>query len=436
MTTPLEGEAVGDQRNGGPPPRAGWRPQALGLKEARSDKVRASLAFIAAAVAFAGANLLLARHLEPAVYGVLALMVAIIVVGSALGPLGLGIMVVRQHLPAHRRLLLHCAGTATLVAAGAGTVAWAYGVAPVGVATVALGVFGGAFIRLASGKLQSDERFVASTLVSESLNYLLLLAALLAIGLGLEGATEPILLVALAQVLLATTVWLPLLASDRHAERPVGPLNLTEMALLTGTNAAMLVLLQVERFAIPMFLNVEQLAAFAVLAVFTIAPFRPIEFGTYRTLLPRLRRPASVQERRRILLKEVIQTLVALAALALALLAVTPYVLHWLFGGKYTFSLGAVLAAIVGGQMRVARALVAATISALADQRGLAFWNVASWITVGAAFLGGWAGSPWGLEGFLWGVAAAGLTNILITVPVARRALRAPARLASPVGTE
>src|SRR3954452_17450225 len=96
-----------------------WRATELkGLlaKLLRSDKLRTSAAFAAGAVAFALANLLLAHRLQPAVYGVLALMVAITAVGGSLAPLGLSITVVRNRIPADGRMLLYCAGTSTLVA--------------------------------------------------------------------------------------------------------------------------------------------------------------------------------------------------------------------------------------------------------------------------------------------------------------------------------
>ena len=399
-----------------------WREielKALLAKLLRSDKLRTSAAFAAGAVAFALGNLLLAHHLQPAVYGIVALMVAIAAVGGPLAPLGLAIMVVRDRTPADRRLLLYCLGTSTLVAfASAAVGAVAYDLAPAELVVVAIAVGGGGFVRLAAGVLQSEERFIASTLVSESANYLLLAAALIALATGLTTALLPFALVAIAQLVLAGAVWAPLMAEQKVAQHPATPMRLSEMLLLTGTSAATLVQIQVERFAIPMFLNLEDLAAFAVLAVFTIAPFRPIEFSTYRMLFPKLRRPGSALERRRLFLKEVVQTSLLLLGIGLAIAVVTPLVLGFLFGGKYHFSISAVLAGIVGGQLRVARSLVSAAISALADQRGLAIWTIAAWISVGAAFVGGWVGSAWGFDGFLWGVALGWVANIALTVPV------------------
>jgi hypothetical protein len=391
----------------------------------RSDKLRTVVAFGTSAAAFAVANLLFAGHLTPEAYGKLALVVAILAVGSPLAPLGLGFIVVREGLSAEPRLLLRCGVTSVLVAVGSVAVgALVYALSQAELAVVAVGVVGGGFVRLASAMLQSDERFVASTLASESINYLLLAAALGAIAAGATSGVWPLTAVAAAQLVLAFLVWAPLLAAQRGGPRSGPELDMTELLLLSATNAAMLVLFQVERFAIPMFLGLEQLAAFAVLSVFTVAPFRPIEFSIYRTLLPKMRRPATGQERRRLFLREVGQTAVVLAAIGLAIAAVTPFAIAWLFGDKFQFSFGAILAGIAGGQLRVARSLVSAAIAALADQKGLAVWNGLAWLSVAASFLGGWLGAPWGLEGFLWGVVAGGLTNILLTVPILRPHLR------------
>ena len=190
------------------------------------------------------------------------------------------------------------------------------------------------------------------------------------------------------------------------------------MFLLTGSNAATMVLVQLERFAIPVFLDIQSLAQFAVLAICTIAPFRIVEVSIYRTLLSRLSHLTGPDERRRLLVLEVLYAALVFAVLGIPIAVLTPPVVDFLFSGKYEFSFGTILAGIFLGQLRVVRSIVSAVISALADQRRLLLWNLAAWLSVLTSFVGGWMGSPWGLQGFLWGVALGGILSILCTLPL------------------
>jgi hypothetical protein len=99
-------------------------------------------------------------------------------------------------------------------------------------------------------------------------------------------------------------------------------------------------------------------------------------------------------------------------ALETVLLVAIPVALALLFPGKYQFATGTVLAAVVGGQLRVLRSTLAAALSALADRRGLALWNAVSWLTLVVAFMAAALGSAWGLQGLLWGLAISGAANV------------------------
>ena len=162
----------------------------------------------------------------------------------------------------------------------------------------------------------------------------------------------------------------------------------------------------------------ETLATFAVLAVFTMAPFRPVEVSTYRTLLPRLSRSNSAKQRRRLLIREVRQAAFLFAVLGVVIAALTPVVVTMMFSGKYEFTLSMTLAGILIGQLRVVRSMFAAAIAALADARGLALWNSIAWMSVVTTFVGGWIGSRWALPGFLWGVVLGGVLNAALTLPL------------------
>ena len=82
----------------------------------RSPALRAALALALSGVAFAVANLLLARVLPKEEYGRFALVLAIATVGILTGPLGANVIVNRQRVDPGWRLIRRTLGTSTLVA--------------------------------------------------------------------------------------------------------------------------------------------------------------------------------------------------------------------------------------------------------------------------------------------------------------------------------
>ena len=392
---------------------------------AAGGKLRAGAGFILGALAFAGANLLLAGHLAPAAFGTLALIVAVIALAAPLGPLGLGVMVASRRLEMAPQVPRRCLKTSLLVALCAAALAGlVYDLPRAALAVIAGSVAAGGMLRLAAAVLQREERHLGATFVFESTNWFLLAGALATVLAGSANLLLPLMAVLLGQAVLLAFIWRPLLAA--RAEVPGQRIRSSDLLLLTGSSVGLLLLLQVERLAIPIFLDTRALAAFAVLAVFAIAPFRPVEVSTWRTLVVRLGRPAGPRRRRRLLARECLQTGVAAVVLGALIAVLAPTILAHLFDGKYDVGTGAVFAAIVSGMLRVARSVVGAVITALGDRRTLAWWNGASLVSVLAVVLGGWAGSPWGLTGFLWGVVAGAALNIVLTVPLALRNLRAP----------
>ena len=247
-------------------------------------------------------------------------------------------------------------------------------------------------------------------------------AAVIAWLAGWEAYATPVLLVCAAQIVLVALGWsrfLTVTSSEHNASLPwVG------MLLLAGTNAASLAMLQLERLAIPMFLELEALAEFAVLAIFAMAPFRPLEFSIYRTLLGRLGHASTVDERRRLVVQEFRHAALVLVGMAALIVVVTPALFSHLFPGKYDIGWSLVLPAVVGAQLRVLRSVVSATVAALASHRELAAWNVWAWVSVALMLLGGGMGSAHGLAGFLWGVNAGAALNVALTAPIMLRRLR------------
>lgn len=113
-----------------------------------------------------------------------------------------------------------------------------------------------------------------------------------------------------------------------------------------------------------------------------------------------------------------------MVALGFAVFFLAEPVLALILGDKYDFTSSLILAAVVGGQLRVARSLLGATMSALADTRGLAVWNGVVWLSIAAMFAGGSVGASWGLEGLLWGVALGRTATVALGGPLIVRPLR------------
>lgn len=385
-----------------------------------SGKLRVSAGFLIGAFAFAAANLLLAGHLSTTAYGTLALILAINAVGTALAPLGLAVMVASNRLPMSLYAVRICTLTSIVVACGAAAFGGlVYNLGPGALGIIIVVVISGGLIRLVSARLQRDERYLAATMLSESGNYLLLLGVAATILAGADDFVFPLGFVAVTQAALVAIIWRPVILRYRTGEAGAGqPIRLSDSLLLTGSGAAMLLFLQIERLTIPIFLDIEALATFAVVALFAIAPFRPMEVGVYRTLLSTLGRMSDPVERQRLLRREARQTAIMLILVGAAIVAITPVVITYMFSGRYAVGIGTILATMVGGQLRVVRSYIAAVIAALAGQRTLARWNVSAWLSVIAVLLGGWVGSTWGLQGFLWGVALGALINILLTLPL------------------
>lgn len=391
----------------------------------RSATLRTGAVFGCAGAAFVIANLALARQLAPEAYGTLALMVALATLGSRVGTLGLGVLVVRDRLPATPRLGAWCLGTSGAIALAVTLAgAFLYRLEPGALVALVALVMAGGGLALAAATLQSEERFIASTLLSENANYLLLLVALVSIGLGIAGPLEILGVLAVAQIGLVAIAWWPLLRARPHRDRPAGDVHLGDLVLLTGSGLAGILMLQLERLTIPLFLDLGSLATFAVLAACTIAPFRLFEVGVYRTLLPRLRNATDAGQRRRLLLRQIAQVGCVLVTLGPVLVLMVPPSLDYALAGKYQFGHMVVLAAVAGGQVRVLMAFTAAAVQALAGTGELVVWNAISWLAIGMAVLGGASGAAYGLEGFLWGVAAGGAAKVALSLPLIARALR------------
>ena len=92
----------------------------------KSDSLRSALAFAGGGVGFAAGNILLAKILSPASFGVVTLALALNQFGLTFGPFGLEVVANRHRPRVDRRLALLAVSAATVTALGVAVIAGAY----------------------------------------------------------------------------------------------------------------------------------------------------------------------------------------------------------------------------------------------------------------------------------------------------------------------
>lgn len=393
----------------------------------RSPSLQVAVMFGVAGLGFSVANIILARSLTTRDYALVALAVSLINLSYPLAPLGMESVVVRRVLGATRQLFAY--GLLTAIATGVVTAvlgALIYGIETRILVLIFVSIVGGGTAYLASARFQSLERFPTSVILSQGSNYFLLVAALVTIAFDWRGVVVPLLIVALGHIVAAFLGWGMLFGPDRSNE-PIKKKYFLEALVLAGSSGAVLLLLQLERLMIPKVLGLEQLATYGVLAAIVIAPFRILQMGASRTLLPRLRNEPTVAGRRRLLVLEGVVVGSAVVVLVAGVWYGTPLLVKWFLQGKYYLPVTLILAALIVSLLKVISGFTNAAVIALASTRELAVWNALGWLFVGFAIVGGVLGAHWDLSGLLYGVSIGWLGSILAAIVMLRPHLSATA---------
>lgn len=394
----------------------------------RSPTIRSAAVFGAAGVGFAAANLILARALSPTEYALVTLVVALVTVGVALAPAGMDGIVNRRALEAGPRLLKRVlfATTATgLIFALVGALAYHTPASLAAMIFVATAV--GGSVAVAAAKFQSEKRFGLSLALFQSPNLILLLAALVTAAAGVREAWVALLIVTLGGIPGAVWGWRTLFR-ERHAKpERSAEFPWSESLSYAGVQTSQLLMVQLERLALPHLLPLRELATYGVLAAIAGSLFRILQMGVGYSLLPRLRAAADVRQRRRLVAKEakLVGAIVLLSSTAIWV--VTPVVERWFLAGKYHLAGALVLATVVSGVAKVINGFSKSTVSALATPRELSVIAVLGWASVAVGLVAAIVGARWGLAGVIYGVAVGWLVRATSSFYVAGRHLRLPA---------
>jgi len=380
-----------------------------------SPALRVTFLYGVTGLGFALANVILARNLSKEQFALVVLAVTLVNLAYPFASLGLDGIVLRHRLQADLGLMLRCLKVAFPTAIGISIFGlFIYHLDEFLVAAIFVSVLAGALSYLASARFLSLERYVPSVVFSQGSNYFLLLAALLSWTPVMMSADGVLSVLALGHLSAAFLGWAWLLGEERVQEPLPAHYPWHERLSLAGTAAAANAMLQLDRLLIPRVIGLDDLALYGVVAAIVIAPFRTIQVGVNKSLLPRLRNAASATDRQRLLVREATVVGGVVATLSIAMWIAAPPVFDCLFQVKYTLTRSVLLASLSSGLVKVLSGFADAAVTALAGPRALGAWNLEGWIIVALSVLGGVAGAHWGLAGLILGVSAGSLIRFVL----------------------
>ncbi|HEY3519087.1 MAG TPA: hypothetical protein VGL98_18700 [Gammaproteobacteria bacterium] len=405
------------------------------MRYAPSTTVVSMVVYGGSGLAFAGANLLLARELTTEQFALVTLLVALNTLGYHFAPLGLDGIVMRGRAEVGWPLLKRAAAVAAGVGVATSVIAtFVYGLSGTLAALLLCATAAGGLMLVASASFQSEQRFGPALTLVMSPNLLLLLAALATMATGARTADLAFDVLTVGLALAAAVGWALVLRERRSASTSARGVPWNEALVLAGVSGAVMLFVQLERLVIPYVLSVADLALFGVLGAIAGSLFRLLQMAVGFSLLPRLRAAATVAERRLLMARELRFALVVSVLGAAAVLVLTPLIEDWFLAGKYHLSMALLIAALFSGIAKIAHAFARAAATALATPRELAFVNWAGWLSVALAVGAAVVGAPWGLTGVVYGIGVGWLAWAGLAFAVVMHHLRLPAGVAAELG--
>jgi O-antigen/teichoic acid export membrane protein len=392
-----------------------------------SPVLRSAFIYGAAGLGFAGANLILARVLPTAEYGLFTLVITLVNLGHALGTAGVDGVVTRRHLEAGPMLFRRSLSAALIVGLGLTIIGGAaYHLNIPNLLVVFVSTVAGGVMLVAAARFQSEQRFGISLALIQSPNLVLILAALAVVLSNGDSAWLPLLISAAGFVLAALAGWWVLFSARKSRPGQEHRFPWGEAISFAGLNAAGVLLVQLDRLIIPHVLSVHDLATYGVLAAIAGSLFRVLSMGVGYTLVPRLREASGIPQRRALVAHEAKVVGAIVAAGAAMIWFVTPILEHWFLGGKYHLAGSLIVAALITGVIKLANSFTKAVVSALATPAELSVMNLLGWGAVALAIPAAFVGARWGLAGVIYGAALGWLLRATAGLYVGLRHLRLP----------
>ncbi len=375
----------------------------------RSEALKSALGFAGGGVGFALGNILLAKILSPAAFGVVALAMALNQFGLTFGPFGLEVVANRHRPRVDRRLALLALTAASITAVGIAAIAGAYyHLSAAIVALMLLMVVGSATNRVCIALFQGENQFRLAMFLSQVHNYVLLLVAVVAAGLAIQSDVFVVTIVTAAYVLSsAAGWWWAHRTINSGRDRINTRLALHEGMAALGIGVAVQLLSQFERLAIPKVGSLPMLATYAVLAAVVGSPFRMLQAGTSFSLLPRLRSVSDAAAARRVLWREGAAAMAVSAASIVVILVAAPWIFSSLLSGKYVIGWDLIWVSIAVGMLKVWEGFSTTIVAACGSARALVAISVLAWVCLAVAAVSMVYGGRYGLVGILYGVGLA-----------------------------
>jgi O-antigen/teichoic acid export membrane protein len=393
-----------------------------------SPTLRSAVVYAASGLGFAGANLILARELPTAEYGLFTLVIALANLGFSLAPLGLDGIVNRRHLDAGPTLLRRTLSASLLVGAAFVLIAEVgYHLSVPLLLVLLVSTVAGGAMSVAGAQFQSERRFGISLALTQSPNLALLIAALVVVLSSHRRAGLPLLISALGFLLAALYGWWVLFRERGRKQAQDSWFPWREALSFAGLNASGLLLIQLDRLIIPHVLTVHDLATYGVLAAIAGSLFRVLQMGVGYTLVPRLRAAGSVAERRHLIAHEAKLVGAIVVAGSVVIWFITPVIESWFLQGKYHLGGSLLVAVLVSGIAKIMNSFTKSILTALATPAEISIINLLGWVSVALAIPAALLGAKWGLAGVIYGVGFGWLVRALSALYLTLRHIKLPA---------
>lgn len=388
------------------------------LRVLTSSTAKSGYSFALSGLSFAAANLILAHNLPVEQYAILALLVAIVMLGSSIGMLGADGVVNRHVLAADFALFSRVIISCALVAFAA---AWltlrGYGVRLELVALLIPVIAAFGIARFCGAYLQSRMHFISSLLVFNSFNYLLLAVAISSYFVAFNGILAPFVILAVLQVLFAVVSILLVRTRFRTTESQYRYSWREALAFLAMASCSG-VLVQLERLVAARVLDLRDLAVLGVLLAIVGPPFRLVYLAFGYDLLPALRQARKRSRKIALMLRQLVMAIAVMLPLWPIIWFGVPFVQQVYLSPEYEMSGALILATLITGTIKGFSGIAQASVTALADIKRMELMGAIGWISVAVAIVAAWYGSRFGLAGVLYGVSVGWLLRSVAAIYV------------------